>query len=207
VRLSLRVEALLLASWEVEPAAIARVLPPNVAPTTVSGKYFVSVVALRFGGGRVGRLPVPPFSQLNVRTYVVHQDERAVFFLRSYVTLGALGGIFFGAPFRAARLRFRPGLVEAPAAGVSLRYRLAGAVDPRGFGDLEWGLFEHRGLRAFRIERGPAVWRRAEATGPVRADVLHALGFELDTEPSLLHARAALFETEVPPAPIGELAE
>jgi hypothetical protein len=199
VRLALRVDELLLASWKAERETIARALPPALTPAPANGEHLVSLVALRFGGGHAGAAPVPPFSQLNVRTYVEFEGERAVFFLRSYVTLAALGGVAFGAPFRPARLHLRQGHFEAPAAGVSLPYRVTGPSDPGELGHHELGLFLSRGLRAFRVERGPAAWSRAEATGPVRADVLLALGFELEGEPSLFHSDEATFETDLPP--------
>lgn len=206
MRLSLKVEELLLASWPVTPAAVARVLPRSLEPATANGEHLVSIVALRFGGGRIGRLPVPPFSQVNVRTYVEHEGEEAVFFLRSYVTLPALAGMLFAAPFRPARLRLRPGLVASPAAGVSIPYRLTGPADPGELGHHELGLFESRGLRAFRVERGPAEWNGAEPAGPIRADVLLALGFETRGEPALFHADQASFETELPPRRVTSLA-
>jgi hypothetical protein len=202
VRLALRVDELLLASWQAEPDAIARALPPALTPAPVNGDHLVSLVALRFGGGRLGAAPVPPFSQLNVRTYVDYEGERAVFFLRSYVTLAALGGLAFGAPFRPARLSFRPGHFRAPAAGISLPYRVTGPGDPGELGHHELGLFLSRGLRAFRVERGPAAWSRAQATGPVRSDVLLALGFDVEGEPSLFHSDDATFETDLPPRPV-----
>jgi hypothetical protein len=195
VRLALQVEELLLASWHVERAALARLLPPPVS----LDDDLVSIAALRFGGGRIGRLPVPPFSQLNVRTYVRYRGERAVFFVRSFVSLGALGGVVFGAPFRPARVRFRPGVVTASAAGFELPYQLLGPAEPGEVGRLELGLFENRGLRGFRVERGPARWTSAAATGPIRADVLVAIGLDPGGEPSLFHARGGLFETDVPP--------
>ena len=199
MHLSLKVEELLLASWPASPDALSRLLPSSLGPATANGGYLISLVAIRFGGGRVGSMPVPSFSQLNVRTYVEHEGERAVFFLRSYVTLPALAGALSGAPFRPTRIRFRHGLVTARAPGVSLRYRITGPAEPGELGHHELGLFESRGLRAFRVERGPAAWSRAEPAGPIRADVLLALGFDPSVPPSLFHASEASFETELPP--------
>ena len=58
----------------------------GLEPALVDGRHLVSIVGLRFGGGRLGRLPVPRFTQLNVRTYVEWEGRTAVFFLRSYAT-------------------------------------------------------------------------------------------------------------------------
>jgi Uncharacterized conserved protein (COG2071) len=198
VRLRLSVHDLVLASWPVDPAAIARAVGPGLRPAAVDGRHLVSVVALRFGAGRLGHVPVPPFSQLNVRTYVEHEGWTAVFFLRSYVTAGGVPGILFGAPFKPARIRVGPDRVEAPAAGVSLAFRLTDPVEPGELAEHEVGLFEAGGLREFTVERGPAEWRGADPTEAVRAYVLLSLGLEPAGEPSIVYASGASFSTELP---------
>jgi hypothetical protein len=198
VRLRLSVHDLVLASWPVDPAAIGRAVGPGLPPATVDGRHLVSVAALRFGAGRLGHLPAPPFSQLNVRTYVEYGGWTAVFFLRSYVTSGGLPGILFGAPFKPARISVGPDRVEAPAAGVSLAFRLTDPFVPGELGEHELGLYEAGGLREFAVERGPAEWSAAEPTAPARADVLVSLGLEPAGEPSIVYASGASFSTELP---------
>jgi uncharacterized protein YqjF (DUF2071 family) len=198
VLLSLRVRDLLLASWEADPERIAERLPPGVRPAAVDGRHLVSIAALRYGGGRLGRLPVPPFSQLNVRTYVEHDGEPAVLFLLARVSAPGMLGAVLGAPYRPARLRFAPGRAEAPGLGVRLAYEPRAPAEPTPLTEHLLGLFEAAGLRAFRIRRGPAAWREADLVAPPRADPLLALGFELSTPPSLLYAESADFEAEVP---------
>jgi hypothetical protein len=199
VLLRVDVDDLVIASWPTSREAVARTLPPGLAPAEIAGRQLVSVVALRYGGGRLGLLPIPPFSQLNVRVYVTWRDEPAVFFLAARVTPPGLGGILFGAPYRPARLRFGPGLVEAPGLGLSLPYRPDGPGDPGPLGAHELGIFEAAGLRAIRIRRGEARWQRAVPDGPVRADLLPAHGFEVSAEPELYYTERASFEAEVPP--------
>jgi Uncharacterized conserved protein (COG2071) len=199
MRLHLDLRHLLLATWPVEPAAVARALPPGLAPATVEGESLVSLVSFRCLGGRIGRLPVLPFSQLNVRLYVEHEGEPAVFFLRSLVTAGGLGGFLLGAPYRLAWLRVREGHVSAPGAGVRLRYRIGHAeATPGLLGRHELGIFEERGVKAFRVRRGPAEWRHAEPV-EARVDLLAALGFDVQGDPRLVYAAEASFDTEVPP--------
>jgi hypothetical protein len=201
VLLSARVRDLLLASWETDAERVARALPGGLEPAAVDGRHLVTLAAFRWEGGRLGRVPVPPFTQLNVRVYVEWAGEPAVFFLTARVTPPGLGGALFGAPYRPARLRVRPGLVAAPGLGVSLSYEPRDP-DPAGPGALarhELGLFEAAGLRGFRIRRAPADWQEAEPTGAIRADPLLALGFELDRPPSLLCAARTSFEVELPP--------
>jgi uncharacterized protein YqjF (DUF2071 family) len=199
VRLSLRVRDLLLASWEADPERIARTLPRGLEPAPVDGRHLVTIAALRYVGGRLGSLPVPPFSQLNVRAYVRHEGEPAVFFLMSRVTPAGMGGALLGAPYRPARLRFRPGTASAPGLGVTVAYRPAGPAGASPLTAHEVGLYEAAGLRAFRIRRGPAEWRLADPVGPVRADPLLALGFDVSARPELLYAERASFEAELPP--------
>jgi len=199
VQATLRVRDLVIASWETSRESVRNVLPGGVEPTEVDGSLLVSIVAFHVQGGRLGRVPILPFAQMNVRTYVSWKEEPAVFFLGTRVTTGGLPGRVLGAPYRQARLRVRKGSVRAPGLGVSLRYRVAGPAEPGPLGRHEVGLFENDGLRAFRVHRGDAEWRRAEAIEPARVDFLVALGFEARAEPELLYAVQASFETEVPP--------
>lgn len=198
MRLRLSVRRLVVSSWAVAPEAVRHVAPPGLEPAPVDGECLASVVAVRFGGGRLGRIPVLPFSQLNLRTYVEVDGEPAVLFLRSYVTPGGLPGILLGAPFRAARIRVREGSVRAPAAGVSLAFRVGAEADPGDLGRHELGLYEAAGLKRFRIERGPAEWRRAEPAGEQRADGLLALGLDVTGPPRIAVAGETWFETDVP---------
>ena len=199
MRLRLSVRRLVVASWPVAADDVRAVAPPGLEPASVDGECLASVVAVRFGGGRLGRVPVPPFSQLNLRTYVEADGDPAVLFLRSYVTPGGLAGILLGAPFRPARVRVREDGVRAPAAGVSFAFRVGGETDPGELGRHELGLYEAAGLRRFRVERGPAEWRRAEPVGDARADALLALGFDVAGPPRIAIAGETWFETDVPP--------
>jgi hypothetical protein len=199
VLLSLAVRNLLIASWETNEEAVARVLAPGLKPAEVDGKHLVSLVGYRVEGGRLGRVPVPGFSQLNVRVYTRHEGEPAVFFVSARVTPFGLGGALFGAPYRPARLRFRRGRADAPGLGLSIRYMTAGPGYPAALGGHELGIFEAAGLRSFRIRRGEALWENAVPTEPARADVLLALGFDVDGDPELLYADHASFEADLPP--------
>ena len=189
----------MIASWGVSRESVAKALPDGLEPAEVAGRLLASVVAFQVRGGRLGRLPILPFTQLNVRTYVTWKEEPAVFFLGARVTAGGLLGRVLGAPYRQARLRVKEGSVRAPGLGISLKFRVAGPADPGPLGRHELGLFENDGLREIRIHRGDAEWRRAEAIEPARADFLVALGLEPDGEPELLYTERASFGTEVPP--------
>jgi hypothetical protein len=198
VRIALNVRDLLIASWETDREAVARVAPPNAEPAEVGGRHLVSVVTFRVRGGRLGRMPLLPFAQLNVRTYVTWEDEPAVLFLAARVTPGGYGGVLLGAPYKLARIAVRTGQVEAKGMGLSLRYRPAGPGDPGDLGRHELGIFESDGIRSFRIERGEADWQRAETVGPARAHLLLAYGFALRGEPDLVYAPRASFASQPP---------
>jgi hypothetical protein len=196
VRIRLDVRNLLLASWETDRESVERAAPPGTEPAQVDGRYLVSIVSFQVRGGRVGRWPVLPFSQLNLRTYVMWKGEPAVLFRASRVTPGGLPGLFLGAPYRSARVRVKPGELRASGLGVEIRYLPGGTADPGELGRHELGIFESDGLRAIRIARGPAEWRGAELSAPAKAHMLLGYGFSPRGEPDLVYTPETWFETE-----------
>ncbi len=198
MRLSLAVRRLLVATWEVDAKSAAHALPVGVEPARVDGKHLVSLFVLRVQRSRVRRLPVPGFSQLNVGTYVRFRGEPAVFFLLGRVTPGGLGAVALGLPYAPARLGFEEGAVDAPGIGVSIRYDEDQPAEPGPVERAELGLVEMGTLRAFRIRHADVSWARARLVDEPRLDVLLALGFDLEAPISLLYAREALFEVELP---------
>jgi hypothetical protein len=200
MRAELRVRDLLIVSWRVEPESVARALPPGLEPADVGGDHLVSLAALRYAGGRLGRLPLPPFRQLNVRTYALWQGEPAVFFLDARVSPPGSPAQLVGLPVRTSVLRFEPGRVDAPGLGVRVRYELDGAVDPGELGRHELGLFPTgRELRAIRIRRSLELWQAANPTQAVRADPVLALGFDVGATPMLFYCRGGSLSFDVPP--------
>jgi hypothetical protein len=193
------VRDLLLTSWETDSGQVRALLPPGLEPAPVDGRHLVTIAALRWTRGRLGGVPLLPFTQLNVRLYARHGGETGVFFTALRVTLPGLGGALFGIPVRPARLRVRRGLVEAPGLGVHIAYERRGPAEPSELGHHRLGVFEAAGTRRFDIRRGETSWERAEPTGPVRADPLLALGFALEGPPTLLYAERASFEVDLPP--------
>jgi Uncharacterized conserved protein (COG2071) len=194
-----RARDLVLASWETDPDRVRETLPAGLEPATVDGRHLVTLAALRWEGARLGGLPVPRFSQVNVRVYGRLGDATAVVFLALRVTTFGMGGALLGFPVRLARARVREGLVEAPGFGVSLRYERRGPAEPSELGAHDLGIFEAAGVRAFRVRRGEASWERAEPAGPVRADPLFALGFPVEGPPDIRCVARTSFEVDLPP--------
>jgi hypothetical protein len=197
------VRDLVLASWETDPERVARVLPAGLDPVTVDGRHLVTIAAMRWSGGRLGLVPAPHFTQVNVRVYASRGTETAVVFLALRVSLLGLGGALLGIPVRPVRARVREGSVAAKGLGVELGYERRGPAEASELGAHELGLFEAAGLRELRVRRGEASWERAEPVGPVRAEPLLALGFALDEPPELLYAAKADFELELPARRVG----
>ena len=164
------VRDLVLASWETDDDRVARVLPAGLEPAVVDGRHLVTVAALRWAGGRIGVMPAPRFSQVNVRVYARHRGETAVVFLALRVSLLGMGGALFGFPVRPVRARVREGIAVAPGFGIELRYKPVGPALPSELDSHELGLFQAAGLRGFRVRRGEASWQSAEPVGPVRAE-------------------------------------
>ena len=121
----------------------ADVLQPQIPmPLDVrDGHAYVSLVAftmrgLRFaGGGRLGAwlvAPVATHGLLNVRTYVTHQGESAIYFMNEWIPnrLSVLvGPRVYGLPYRYGRLEYR----HEHESG-SIR----GSVEPGSGGRLAW---------------------------------------------------------------------
>jgi len=208
VRASLR--DLLLVTWRVPPGALTGKIPAGLElETTTDGDALVSLVGMRATAGRCRGLPMPPFSQLTLRTYVLADDGPAVFFLGLRVTAGGLGGALIGLPVRAARLRVRDGLVQGGSLGLSVRYRCVGAspevpVLPSGpLGHHDVAYLYSAGVRRLATTHDPFRWEAAELLEKPRLEPLQALGLDVGMPDSLLYAASTRFELQLPPVKAG----
>ena len=204
--LTLTARDLLLASWEVDPERVERPLPSGVRPlVTDGGSAVVSLVAYRNEDVRLDGRRTPSFAQVNVRTYVERDGEPAIFLLSMRVTAAGLGGVLFGAPYRPATIRARPGEVRARGLGLSVRYRSGGpAVDVPAFqtgavGSQTVAYYWAAGLRRVVSEHDGFAWQAAELEEPPRVEPVLALGFDLDAPDSLLYAERTAFRVVLPP--------
>ena len=119
---------LLLATWEVDARSGRRAFPAGFEPIVADGRALVSVACFRNRLARLGPLPVPPYTEIDVRTFVVARD-------------GAPAGLRPRLPRPAGRARGEavrracagrpdprlPRQVSAPGLGVSARYAVGGA--------------------------------------------------------------------------------
>jgi len=193
VRVSIRTRDLVVVSWPIAREDAERLLPRGLEPSAFDGRYLISVVAMR----HEGKLR---YGQINIRTYVDHAGEQAVYFLVTRVTVPGLVGVLMGAPFAPSRISVAHGTVDAPGLGVSFRYEVGEETDPGPVGRHELGIYGKSRLKAFRIRRGPAVWRRAALDEPLRVDPLVVYGLEPDAQSAdVVYADAALLELESRP--------
>ena len=197
----LDVSDLLVASWEIDEED-ARKLTSGLEPARVEGRFLVSIVGLGRVHARAGHIPLPAFSQINLRTYALLDGQVAVLFLHSWVTAWGIVVAFAGGPVGTARIRSETGRLDAPGVGMHLRYSVGEPVDSGPLGRLELGLHRRGRLRAFTVRRGPAEWLAAEPT-EVRADPLLSLGLDPTARPGLLYAPKATLRIDARPRPVG----
>jgi Uncharacterized conserved protein (COG2071) len=195
VRVTFRTRDLVVVSWPIARDDAERLLPPTLEPSPVEGHYLISVVAMRHEG-RVR------YGQINIRTYVEHEGEQAVYFLVARVTVPGLVGVLMGAPFAPSRISVARGVVEAPGLGISMRYDVGEEGDPGPIGRHELGIYGRTRLRTIRIRREPAVWNRATLEAPVRVDPLVVYGLDAGVDADVLYCAAAVLQLEGRPGPL-----
>lgn len=149
--------------FEADPTLLQKEVPWEL--DLFEGRAFVSLVAFTMQdmrprlGGRLAALPFKPIAThefLNVRTYVKHQGEPGIYFLKEWVPNPlsvALGPVAFGLPYRLGRVKYDnlfaqdvTGRVEDVRTGKALMYACqadASAVhEPCAAGSLDEFLVE-----------------------------------------------------------------
>jgi uncharacterized protein YqjF (DUF2071 family) len=104
---------LLFCHWKMPAHLVQPHLPASLEVDTYSGNAWISAVAFRLTGVRRRWLPaVPPcsgFAELNLRTYVLHRGEPAIYFLSIHA--GKRGAVrlarrFTPLPYRFAHMTY-----------------------------------------------------------------------------------------------------
>jgi uncharacterized protein YqjF (DUF2071 family) len=199
---------LLFAHWPVPAAELRPLIPAELALDPREGTCWLGVVPFRMAG--VMRRPLPDlpgisaFPELNVRTYVVHEDKPGVWFL----SLDATNALavwaarrFFYLPYFRARMTLAPTpdgfryTSERVGARFEASYRPSSGIFRAKPGSLEHWLTERYCLYA-RAPDG-SLWRNevqhhpwplqlAEATIE-RNTMADSHGLRLTEPPTLLH--------------------
>jgi uncharacterized protein YqjF (DUF2071 family) len=120
-------------SWEVDPRALAHLVPENLELDRHEGRTLVSLVGFLFLDTRVLGLPLPfqqRFEEVNLRFYVRRQAaegvRHGVVFLKELVPRWAIAAgarWLFGEPYRTMPMRHHADLVDGqPIPGGRLSY-------------------------------------------------------------------------------------
>jgi uncharacterized protein len=191
-------EDVLFAHWRVESAALARLLPPELALDTFAGEAWLGVVALRVTNLRLRGLPPVPglssFAELNVRTYATLDDRPGIWFfsleLGNALVVEAMKRLY-RLPAQRTRIDAAPGRYELP--GFGARYSSAGEPFQAGAGTLEeflterFCLYTADGGRLYRAEVHHAPWQLQRAEATIERNTIAPVAL-LDDEPHLLFA-------------------
>lgn len=108
--LTARWQHLVFVTFEAPDALLAPLVPAGCQLDRWSGRAYVSLVALRMERVRIRGLAVPGFTaypQVNLRSYVRHAGQPAVYFVQELVPsrlLAAVARWRYGEPFAAGRV-------------------------------------------------------------------------------------------------------
>ena len=216
-----RWERLLFAHWPVEPARLARLLPPKVEPDVREGNAWVAFVAFVMVGTRASGPPwwpvLAPIPELNLRTYVRVGGVPAVWFLSldaASALFATIGRALYGLRYRVAtmsadqeagRTRFRS---VGPGGSFAATYAPAGPVVHPERGSLEHFLVERS--RLFSERRGRLItaqvahepWPLQRAAAEVDLEGMAPPGLDLCGEP-LVHFSRSVTAVISAPSPAG----
>ncbi|MEA3190987.1 MAG: uncharacterized protein QOD77_1569 [Thermoplasmata archaeon] len=153
--------------WPIPASDLRALVPEPLALDTHGQTAWVSAVALRMVGLRLGPLPLasPDFAVLNLRTYVTHDGVAGVWFLQNEAADRWFCAVSrrMGIPYRAARITLGADGVRSEPEGGAAPFAATWSSGARPPG---------LGLDAFLVERYSAysvVGRRL-----LRTDVRHA---------------------------------
>jgi uncharacterized protein len=216
-----RWERLLFAHWPIDPARLARLLPPKVEPDVRDGEAWVAFVAFVMVGTRAAGPPwwpvLAPIPELNLRTYVRVGGVPAVWFL----SLDAASPIFATIGHALYGLRYRVATMTAEEAAGQTRFRSAGrggsfAADYAPAGPVaraeppslehflveRYCLFAERRGRLITAEVAHEPWPLQRATAELELEAIAPSGIDLGGEP-LLHFSQAVTAVISAPSPAG----
>jgi len=199
---------LLFAHWPIPPAVMRRLVPSVLELDTFDGQCWVAVTPFHMSGIRARWMPRLPglsaFPELNVRTYVVHDDKPGVYFfsLDAGSRIAAwTARMTYHLPYFYARMRAagHDGWIQYHSlrdsvAELNARYRPVAAIQIRAPGSLEHWLTERyclytvlrNSLYRAEIHHGP--WPLQDAGAEFSKNTMAgAAGIQLPEIQPLLH--------------------
>jgi uncharacterized protein YqjF (DUF2071 family) len=166
---------LLFAHWQVEPALLRRVVPPQLPLDIHEGSAWLGITPFRVSGLRLRRTPPIPvasrFPELNVRTYVTLGGRPGIYFL----SLDAASTAAVVAARRAYRLPYFRARMDARRDGADVLYRSTRRHGPEARFAARYGPVtgpEPGGLARWLAERYCLYTLDAERR-PLRAEIHH----------------------------------
>jgi uncharacterized protein YqjF (DUF2071 family) len=210
-----RWERLLFAHWPVDPARLARLLPPRVEPDVRDGSAWVAFVAFVMVGTRSSGPPwwpvLGPIPELNLRTYVRVGGVPAVWFLScdaASTFFATIGRALYGLPYRVAKMNADGSTFTStgPSRSFAASYEPLGPVRRAEPGSLEHFLVER--YRLFSVRRGRLVtaevahepWPLQRVAADLTVTRMTPPGLELKGEPTLHFARSVTATISAPSA-------
>ena len=208
-----RWEDLLFAHWRCSIDTLRALVPPSLEIDCFDGEAWLGVVPFQMRDVGMRGLPGVPgardFPELNVRTYVRHQDRPGVWFfsLDAASPLAvSIARMWFHLPYFRAEMQVTPNgdavryssgrrHAGAPDAAFDARYGPSGPVALAAPGSLDHWLTEryclYAGAEDGRLWRGEihhAPWPLQPAWAQISLNTIaHAAGIELPPTPPLLH--------------------
>lgn len=158
--------------WPVDPDELQKLLPKGLTVDTWDDKAWIGIVPFRMEGIRFRYMPAIPgtsaFPEMNVRTYVRHDDKPGVWFISldaASALAVATARAWFGLPYFHAKMSTRnengtihyASMRKPGPASLEGWYRGVGAVEPAKPGSFDHFLVERYCLYAAkrgRILRG-----------------------------------------------------
>lgn len=200
---------LLFMHWALPPETIRALLPAGLTLDTFDGKAWVGVVPFHMSGIRARGLPMlPPFAELNVRTYVTIDGKPGVWFfsLDAANRLAVEGARqFYHLPYfnAAMQVELKGDTVHYSSRRTDQRiragefraqYRPTGAIYQSKTGSLDawlterYCLYAANGSKLYRGEIQHVPWSLQPAEAEIKINtVTQAHGIILSDEPPLLH--------------------
>jgi len=109
--------------WRVDAEAMRRVIPPDLELDLYDGSAWIGIVAFRITAARLRGVPrlaaLPPFGEINVRTYVRDAEKRGVWFL----SLDAANALAVWAGRTGLHLPYVHARIDGKWDGASCTYR------------------------------------------------------------------------------------